>query len=276
MRSLIGGCLLFHATMAAALPDLFPDVATAYRVEINGTPTWERQPHAHLPIASLTKLMAALLTVEQGNLDLVTRISPAAAAETGLRLELKTGEQYPLHELLTATLMASANDACHALADAVAGSERAFVQRMNRRAAELGMHDTHFTDACGHDSRGQHSSANDLALLAQEVIKHPQLSTVTSRRGARIRTADHARTIVLANRNVLIDRQRGTFSLKTGYTARAGKCLIAYARRADTSVLLILLHGNDRWRDASDIMDISFEQARDSPRNKKAGASPRP
>lgn len=261
MRHLIGLWLLCHVTLATALPDLFPDVASAYRVEISGTPVWERKAHERLPPASLTKLMTALLVLEQGDLQAPVTVSPAAARETGARLKLKAGERYRLHDLLAATLMASANDACHALADAIAGKERDFVQRMNRRAAELGMRDTHFENACGHDAKGHLSSAHDLALLAREIIRQPQLLQLTSRIEQHIESVGGARRIRFENKNALVGRYRGAFGLKTGYTARAGKCLIAYAKRGDTTVLLVLLHGNDRWWDAVDILDVAFTEA---------------
>jgi D-alanyl-D-alanine carboxypeptidase (penicillin-binding protein 5/6) len=264
MRLLIGLWLLCHVTLVAALPDLFPDVASAYRVEIDGKPIWERKAQTRLPPASLTKLMTALLVIEQGDLQGEVSISPAAARETGARIKLKTGERYLLQDLLAATLMASANDACHALADAIAGSEREFVKLMNRRAAELGMHDTHFENACGHDAKNHYSSAHDLALLAHEVINRPQLIALTSRIETGIRSSDGKRDIRFENKNALVGRYRGAFGLKTGYTARAGKCLIAYAKRGDTTVLLVLLHGNDRWWDAVDILDVAFEHARPS------------
>ncbi|MDD2701618.1 MAG: serine hydrolase [Sideroxydans sp.] len=261
MRHLIGLWLLCHVTLAAALTDLFPDVASAYRVEIDGTPTWERKAHDHLPPASLTKLMTALLAIEQGDLQQLATITPAAARETGARLKLKAGERYRLHDLLAATLMASANDACHALADAISGSERAFVARMNQRAAELGMHDTHFKNACGHDAKGHYSSAHDLTQLAHKIIEQPVLLQLTSRIEQDIRSSDDKRKISFENKNALVGRYRGAFGLKTGYTARAGKCLIAYAKRGDTKVLLVLLHGNDRWWDAVDILDVAFAEA---------------
>ena len=262
MRALFGLWLLCHVSLAAALPDLFPDVASAYRVEIDGVPTWERKAHERLSPASLTKLMTALLVIEQGDLAQLTTISPTAARETGARLKLKPGERYRLHDLLAATLMASANDACHALADAVAGNEREFVKRMNLRAAELGMQDTHFENACGHDAKGHFSSAHDLALLAHHIIRQPQLLQLTSRIEQYIESVDGARNIRFENKNALVGRYRGVFGLKTGYTSRAGKCLIAYAKRGDSTVLLVILHGNDRWWDAVDILDAAFAHAR--------------
>ncbi len=260
-RLLGGGLLCLYTASALALPDLFPDVASAYRVEIDGSPVWERKAQTHLPPASLTKLMTALLVIEQGDLSQTTTISPAAVRETGARLKLKAGERYQVQDLLAATLMASANDACHALAEALAGSEGQFVKRMNQRAAELGMRDTHFENACGHDAKQHYSSAHDLALLAHEIIRHPRLIALTSRIETGIRSNDGKRAIRFENKNALVGRYRGAFGLKTGYTARAGKCLIAYAKRGDTTVLLVLLHGNDRWWDAVDILDVAFAEA---------------
>jgi len=256
-----GGLLCLYTAFALALPDLFPDVASAYRVEIDGSPVWEREAQTRLPPASLTKLMTALLVIEQGDLSQITTISPAAVRETGARLKLKAGERYQVQDLLAATLMASANDACHALAEALAGSERQFVKRMNQRAAELGMHDTHFGNACGHDAKGHYSSAGDLALLAKEFILHHPLLRLTSSIDGNMRSEDGKRDIRFENKNALVGRYRGAFGLKTGYTARAGKCLIAYTKRGDTTVLLVLLHGNDRWWDAVDILNAAFAEA---------------
>lgn len=264
---LLGACLLcLYTTCALALPDLFPDVATAYQVELDGETLWERQAQQRLPPASLTKLMTALLVIEQGELDREVSISPAAARETGARIKLNAGERYQRQDLLAATLMASANDACHALADTLAGSERDFVKLMNQRAAELGMHDTHFENACGHDAKNHYSSAHDLALLAHEFIKHPELLSLTSRIETGIRSSDGKRSLQFENKNALIGRYPGAFGLKTGYTARAGKCLIACAKRGEHTVLLVLLHGNDRWWDAVGILDIAFAHAQSATR----------
>ncbi len=108
----------------------------------------------HLPPASLTKLMTALLVLEHDRPDETVTITPDATRETGSRLGLKSGERFRMHDLLAAALLPSANDACHALADHLAGNESAFVALMNQRAQTLGMRDTHFTNACGHDEVG--------------------------------------------------------------------------------------------------------------------------
>src|SRR5512144_2357827 len=120
-------------------------------VQADSNVLWSRHTDRHLPPASLTKLMTALLVLEHGQPDEAVTVTPDATRETGSRLGLKTGERFRLHDLLAAALLPSANDACQALADHLAGDEARFVARMNRRAQELGMHGTHFTNACGHD-----------------------------------------------------------------------------------------------------------------------------
>lgn len=254
--------LLLVCRAALAQPDPFPQVASSYLVEINGTPVWEKQSNLRLPSASLTKMMTALLAVEQGQPQAIAVISLAAARESGMRLGLKAGEKFHVEDLLAAALIASANDACRALADHLAGSEAQFVQIMNRRAQDLGMRNTHFANACGHDSDNHYSTAHDLAVLANELIKHPSITELTARTGGNISTLDGTRHYPFASRNALIGRYPGALGLKTGYTPNAGKCLVAFAKRGDTKVLLIMLHGLDRWWDAVDILDIAFNHAR--------------
>jgi D-alanyl-D-alanine carboxypeptidase (penicillin-binding protein 5/6) len=261
VRFFVGLWLLCQTLLALAQSDPFPEVAAAYRVEINGAPVWSKQGTLRLPPASLTKLMTALLVLEQGQLHAVATVGRAAAAETGTHIGLRAGEKFQLQDLLAAALIASANDACHALTDALAGSEARFVQRMNQRAGALGMRDTHFVNACGHDAMGHYSSAQDLALLAHELIKHPLVTELTAKTEARIATLDGARSYEFKSSNALIGRYAGAMGLKTGYTPKAGKCLVAYVERGKTRLLLVLLHGKDRWWDAVDILDLAFARA---------------
>ncbi len=259
---LIGLWLWGGSACAAAQPDPFPQVAAAYLVELDGKPLWARQPDRRLPQASLTKLMTVLLALEQGRMDDVVTIGNSAARETGSLLHLKAGQQFRLHDLLAAAMLPSANDACHALADHLAGNQAAFVARMNRRAALLGLHDTHFVNACGHDSPGHYSSAHDLALLAHAVLHHPAVPDLSAQAHLTISTVDGNTHFQLDNKNALIGRYPGALGLKTGYTLQAGKCLVAYAKRDTHEVLLVMLHGKDRWWDSADMLDLAFDHAR--------------
>jgi serine-type D-Ala-D-Ala carboxypeptidase (penicillin-binding protein 5/6) len=257
------GLWLFAGTaLATAQPDPFPQVAAAYLVELNGKAIWVKRPDRRLAPASLTKLMTALLVLEQERPDDEVTIQPTATRETGTRIGLKSGERFRVQDMLAAALIYSANDACHALADLLGGNESAFVALMNRRAQTLGMLGTHFTNACGHDEAGHYSTAHDLAILARALLKYPSLTGITSQKNVQIATLDGQRHYTLENKNALIGRYDGALGLKTGFTPQAGKCLVAYARRGDNTVLLILLHGKDRWWDAVDVLDLAFEHAR--------------
>ncbi len=264
MRKLLflGLWLFARLVCAAAQPDPFPQVAAAYLVELDGAAIWARQPERRLPPASLTKLMTALLVLEENKPDDVVTVSVQATRETGTRIGLKAGERFRQLDLLAAALISSANDACHALADHLAGSETEFVARMNRRAQLLGMRDTHFANACGHDEDRHYSTAADLSRLAHELLKHPSVIGLTSQRDIQFATLDGRQRYTAENRNALIGRYDGALGLKSGFTPGAGKCLVALAKRGDDTVLLVLLHGHDRWWDAADILDLAFDHAR--------------
>jgi D-alanyl-D-alanine carboxypeptidase (penicillin-binding protein 5/6) len=247
--------------LAATQPDPFPQIAEAYLVEIDGAVVWEKQTDRQLPQASLTKLMTGLLVLEQNQLQDIALVKAAAAHETGSRIALKPGEQFRVKDLLDATLIASANDACHALADHVAGNEVNFVKMMNKRAAELGLSRTHFSNACGHDAPDHYSSVGDLDLLAHEILKHPEVIGITSILNVTI-TSLNGHTYKGKNKNALIGRYPGAIGLKTGSTDHAGKCLVAFVQRDGHEVLLVMLHGQNRWWDAVDILDLAFAHAR--------------
>lgn len=263
MRWLLGLWLLCQTALGWTQSDPFPNIGAAYWLETNGAVVWSRQADKRLPPASLTKMMTALLVLERAESAApaasVVRVSKAAAHETGSRITLEAGEQLTVDDLLAATLIASANDACRALADHVAGDQTRFVQRMNVRARQLGMTNTHFTNACGHDGPRHFASARDLALLAHALMQHPQALKLVSQRERRISTVDGQRSFDLNTTNALLGRYPGVLGIKTGHTAQAGNCLVALAQRGKKQVLLVILDGMDRWWDAVDVLDLAFE-----------------
>lgn len=261
MRYLLIGLLLVCQS-ALAQPDPFPKVASAYLVTVNGKLLWEREASRRLPLASLTKLMTVLLVLDGYQPKAVVEISPEAARETGMRLGLKPGQRFYVEDLLSAALINSGNDACHALADFVGGDHQHFVRMMNKRAQQLGMRNTHFSNACGHDAADHYSSAHDLALLANEVIKNKLVTELAVKESAQIFAIGETKSYTLQNKNALIGRYQGALGLKTGYTPKAGTCLIAYAERGGARVLLVMLNSANRWWDAVDLLDLAFAQAR--------------
>lgn len=249
------------AKPAPAVEDPFGKVAKAYLVEIDGQIVWQKNATQRLPQASLTKLMTALLVAEQLPADAPVRVDSAAAHETGSKLGLVAGDTLRAQDLLAATLIASANDACRALANHLAANEAEFAKQMNRRAQQMGLRNTRFTNACGHDAPGHFSSVTDLQVLAHAVMLNAPIAALVGKADLQISTTGGGRQFALVNKNALIGRYPGAIGVKTGTTPQAGKCLVAMAKRGPHTVLLVLLQGKDRWWDAVDLLDIAFARA---------------
>lgn len=252
-------CLFVFVPEADAkdVADPFPEVSSSYLLRVNGKTLWSHMPNRKLPPASLTKIMTALLVLEKGRLDEVVTISQTAEKETGSRLGIKKGDKMQVGYLLVATLIKSANDACRSLAEHIGESESKFVALMNRRAKQLGMKKTHFTNACGHNHPQLYSTANDLAILAEAALKNKIFSELVKIADTYIPTVD-GQLFYIENANQIIGRYPGAIGVKTGYTLNAGKCLIALAERDGVNVLLILLNAPNRWWDAEVMLDKAF------------------
>jgi len=244
---------------AHAVDDPYPWIAAAYLVKRDGVVLWAGQPDAKLPPASLAKLMTALIALERGKLDEPVTVGRGVLQATGTRIGLKPGEKLSAGDLLTATVVRSANDACRALADHIGG--KSFVHTMNQRAAVLGLTSTRFADPCGHDRDGQYTTATDLTLLAEQVMRHDEYLRLARLERATIRTLD-GRSFALRNTNALLGRYPGVIGLKTGYTEGAGNCLVALAERDGVRVLAVLLNAPNRWWNAVGLLDRAFAAAR--------------
>jgi serine-type D-Ala-D-Ala carboxypeptidase (penicillin-binding protein 5/6) len=253
LRLALAALLALASAPARSLPDPFPGAAAAYLVIVDGTPKWERAADARRAPASLAKLMTALLVVDDAGLDDEVAVSRNAAAARGSRLGLHEGEQVAAHGLLAAMLVGSANDACLALVERK-GNVAAFVARMNAQAARLELNATRFGDPCGFDSDRQHTTARDLARLAQRFMAQPQLAALAGRAEVVVATAGRARVFRVKNTNVLIEHFPGTIGVKTGQTRRAGHNLIVLTERDGRRVLLVMLGARDRWWDAHAIL----------------------
>jgi len=222
---LLAFCLGIGATAARveAADDPFGNVAAAYLVKVDGREVWARNPSTRLPPGSLAKMITGLLVLERADLRSVATVSREASRETGTRLGLDAGDRMPVIDLLAATLIGSANDACHVLAEHIAGSETKFVTLMNARAREMGLSDTRFANACGHDAPGMRSTARDLARLAETAMGNAVFAKMAGLEDGWISTVGKARAYSLENRNLLIGRYRGAIGVKTGFTGSAGK-----------------------------------------------------
>lgn len=225
---------------------------------------FEKAPELARPVASLTKLMTALLVLEReaGRLDRTIRIHPDAVFDRGdygggSTLGLRPGERVSIRGLLTGLLLGSANDAAEALAIEEAGSVSAFVQDMNARAKVMGMSRTKFASPHGLDDRG-HSSAGDLMRLLRVASKDPTFRGLIGRRFAVVRS-DSSRPRRIQNRNVMLWLYPGASGVKTGYTAGSGFCLMATARRGGKELAVVVLGGRDEvFSDAAALLNHGF------------------
>ena len=216
------------------------DVAT-------GTVLYESNPHERLAPASVTKIMTMLLIMEAidaGNLSLTDSVtaSEAAAAKGGSQIYLKVGETMSVSDMLKSIAVSSANDCACAMAEHLAGSESAFVEVMNRRAAELGMKDTHFVNCTGLDdspeAENHRTSAYDIALMSRQLLKyHPEIKRFTTIWMDTVRNGAFG----LSNTNKLVRFYSGATGLKTGFTSGAGYCLSATAQREGMELIAVVM-----------------------------------
>ena len=205
-----------------------------------------------LPMASTTKIMTALLALERGNLDEVVTV-PAEALTVGeSSMFLQAGEQLTLRDLLYGLLLVSGNDAAMTIALHIAGSEAAFVQMMNDRAAALGLSNTHFVNPHGLDAPDHYASADDLYRLARAALAYPEFATIVST--TQHNTAGHA----LTNKNELLTAYAGADGIKTGTTDLANECLVASVNRDGHRVLAVILGSTQRYEDARRLFDHYF------------------
>ncbi|MBX5437630.1 MAG: D-alanyl-D-alanine carboxypeptidase [Alicyclobacillaceae bacterium] len=231
---------------AAAAQDLAPNARSAVVMDFaTGRVLFEKDAHERLPMASITKIMTLLLTMEaidSGRLKLSdkARTSEYAASMGGSQIFLEPGEVMTVEDLIKGIAIASANDACVALAEHLEGSEEAFVRRMNERAKELGMDDTHFVNSNGLPAPNHYSSAHDIAVMSRELLKHEQITRWTSIYSDYLRKdSDHP--LWLVNTNKLVRFYDGVDGLKTGYTAEAKYCLAATAKRDGFRVIAVVM-----------------------------------
>jgi D-alanyl-D-alanine carboxypeptidase (penicillin-binding protein 5/6) len=261
-RLILVAMACLHLGSASAAPaDRFPRAAASYLVAVDGEVRWARDADVRRPVASLAKLLAALVLVEARDWQPQAEVSVSAAAAgiDGTRLGLKRSERVAAGDLLGAMLVASANDACRALVEHAAGSAATFAARMNARAATLGMTASHFVDPCGLDRPNQGATAMDLLRLSRAVRNDARVVVWPPRTGGSLQTRG-GRRIDYRSSNLLLGRLAGATGLKTGTTRGAGHCLIATAQRGGREVVVVLLDAADRWNHAAVLIEEALRE----------------
>ncbi|MFW5866341.1 MAG: D-alanyl-D-alanine carboxypeptidase family protein [Armatimonadota bacterium] len=221
---------------------------------------YEENADERLFPASLTKMMTALLVAESGDLQRTVTISESAAAVGETTMNLTAGEELTLEHILMGTLLPSANDAAVACAEAVSGSVEEFVDRMNARARELGMNDTHFVNPHGLHDDEHYSTARDMAILALEVMGRAELRPIVRRQEAIVPWPGRSYDRKLINRNRLLEHWLAADGIKTGYTRHAGDCLAASAYVDGWRLICVVLNCETKpWDEARALLSWGFD-----------------
>lgn len=259
--------LIFGAWSFQTFADASPQITVPAAIlmdQATGTVLFESNADEQRAPASVTKVMTLLLimeAIEAKQLDWSTPIavSPEAAGMGGSQVYLKEGETMTAEEMVKCIAVVSANDCCVAMAEAICGSTASFIEKMNDRAKELGMKNTHFNSCTGLDTEDHFTTARDIAIMSRELMKHEQIkqySTIwmdTVRNGA----------FTLSNTNKLIRFYDGATGLKTGFTDDAGYCLSATATRESLSLIAVVMGGktsDQRFNDAKALLNFGFTQ----------------
>lgn len=223
-----------------------------------GQVLYEVDPARRVPPASLTKIMTALVVLDYGHLDESVTVSREASLARKIHLRLRAGQVFRLEDLLKAMLITSANDACLALAIHVGGSEAQFVELMNRKAQALGLADTHYENACGFDSPLHYMTAHDLASLTEMALQHPLFRSYVKEERDIMSAQNSRHSYSLRTTNRLLGRMPGVEGVKTGFTSKAGRCLVAKVSQNGRELLLVLLHAPRRWNTATYLINYGL------------------
>ena len=231
---------------------LLKDLAT-------GETLYSFQANSRVPPASLTKIMSALIILERGQLSELVTVSRKASLAPKTHLRLKAGQVFRLEDLVKAMLITSANDACLAAVEHAGGSEESFVELMNAKAHGMGLADTHFANGCGFDGPAHYSTASDLAILTEVAMSHPLFKSYVGSTFDVITSVNTNRSYALRNTNRLLGRMPGVEGVKTGFTTKAGRCLVAKVSQNGKDLLLVLLNSRRRWNTATSLLNTALQ-----------------
>ena len=254
----------FLFTVHCSLVTAFDEVHSRSAVVMDastGRILYAKNLNLRLPPASTTKLMTAVVVMENANLADVVTISRNATRVSPHKAGFKEGDRVTVEKLLYAALIGSANDAAVALAEAVAGSETRFVELMNKKAVEIGAGDTRFINPHGLPGRGQYTTAFDLSKIMSYALMYPKLEEIIGTRVAEVST-ENGNAIFLKNTNRLLWSDDDLVGGKTGYTRKARHCFVCAAKRDNDTIIVALLGSPSRnglWRESETLISKGFE-----------------
>ncbi|MDP4096685.1 D-alanyl-D-alanine carboxypeptidase [Paenibacillus sp. P96] len=257
--------LLFESAAAVAAPEIAHPPEPANHAEAaalidvaSGRILYEKQGDQQMRIASLTKIMTAIVAIEHGSLKGEVTVSRKAFAKEGSSLFLKLGEQMKLEDMLYGLMLRSGNDAATAIAEHVGGSEEGFVFLMNAKAEELGLNHTHFANPHGLDEEDHYSTANDLAKLTAYALQNPVFREIVKTEAKKAPNPNEQWDYSWQNKNKMLRLYEGADGVKTGYTKKAFRCLVSSATRDGRQLAAVTLNDGDDWNDHSRMLDYGF------------------
>lgn len=230
----------------------------------DGTVIFEKNAHEQLAMASTTKIMTALLTLEEAERsgDPVLDITEEMVAVEGSSMGLKAGDRLTLTNLVSGMLLASGNDAANAAALYLGGSQEGFAELMNARAKEIGMTETNFVTPSGLDDEQHYSTAYDMALLGREAIQNEEFARIAGSATLQVSFIEPEQKISYSNHNKLLHLYEGCIGIKTGFTKKAGRTLVSAARRDGTTLIAVTLNAPDDWDDHIAMFNYGFATVR--------------
>lgn len=250
---------------AWAAPENISAVSAIVIEAKTGTVLWEKNSHEQRAMASTTKIMTAMLTIEAGELDREFTVDPIAIMVEGTSMGLCEGDRVSRRDLLYGILLPSGNDAANAAAVSVSGSIAAFVKQMNSRAEELGLSDTHFATPSGLDAQGHYTTAYDLARLTAYAMQNDTFREIVCCSSAEVEFGNPPYKRTLYNSNKMLKRYDGAIGVKTGFTDNARRCLVSAAERDGVTLIAVTLNAPDDWNDHTKMLDYGFTQVRAYP-----------
>lgn len=254
IRKIISCLLIIFIMAGTAYAEDSPNVSARAAVLMadSGEVLFSRNEEEKLPIASTTKIMTAIVVIENCELEETVTILPESCNIEGSSMYLKAGEQYSVRQLLQGMMLVSGNDAAHALALHTAGSVEAFSELMNSKCRELGMDSSSFKNPHGLNETGHYSTAKDMAKLMVYCMQNSEFAKLTALKSMRL--YEHS----FINHNKLIYTYPGCIGGKTGYTMAAGRCLVSVSEREDSRFVCVTLAAPNDWKDHTSLYDWVF------------------
>lgn len=257
-------CLVFSVNCYGS--ENTPDVNALSAVLIDadtGRVLWGKNENEPMAMASTTKIMTAIITLENSNINEKVIVSKNATLAPPVKMHLQVGEELTLEQLLYALLMQSSNDAAVAIAEKVGGSVEGFAEMMNKKAKELGCKDTEFVTPNGLDKGNHHSTAYDMALIGAYAIKNSEFIRISNTR--EISYSSNKKSYSIVNKNQLLNSYEGAIGIKTGFTGKAGHCFVGAAKRNDITIVSVVLASGwgsagkaHKWSDTTKILNYGF------------------